>query len=81
MLELNIENDGDNIEDLVIQSLFRKGKVVVSGPVTPSVTGLKSVRERSPYTVVADVTAYGEEPKFVEKDGIKVFAGPRDDPF
>ncbi len=81
LLEFNIDNDGDNVEDLVIQALFRRDKVVVTGPVEPSMTGLVSRRERSAYTIFADVTSYGEAPKFTEKDGIKVFAGPRDDPF
>ncbi len=81
LLEFNIDNDGDNVEDLVIQALFKRGKVIVSGPVTPSITGLLSKRERSSYTVIADVTQYGESPKFTENDGLKVFAGPRDDPF
>src|SRR5690348_2107613 len=33
MIEFNIDNNGDNIEDLVIQCLFSDGRMYVYGPV------------------------------------------------
>lgn len=82
MLEINIDNDAtkDNVEDLVIQATFENGKVKVYGPASPITTGVESTL-LSNATVEADVTSYGEAPVIGNANGIKVFAGPRDDPF
>src|SRR5687768_9051774 len=82
MLEINIDNDNvkDNIEDLVIQATFEDGKVKVRGPREPITTGLTSTLVGSP-TIIADITEYGEPAIVATTPGIKVFAGPRDDPF
>src|SRR5689334_13295268 len=44
MLEVNIDNSSnkDNMEDLVLQVTFEKGKVQVYGPVAPIEKGLNS---------------------------------------
>ena len=42
LVEINIDTDGDNIEDLVIQATARDGKMYVFGPEAPSQTGLNS---------------------------------------
>jgi len=83
VLEFNIDKTGDNIEDLVIQCKYdaASNSMQVYGPVAPSATGTKSKLEGSvtasvavtPYSAAA-ITATGST-------GIKVFAGPRDDPF
>lgn len=82
MLEINIDNDEvkDHVEDLVIQATFNNGKVYIHGPKAPVTTGLVSTQV-SGTTVSAEITAYGEEPVIGTSDGVKVFAGPRDDPF
>jgi hypothetical protein len=82
MLEINIDNDNvkDNIEDLVIQATFEDGKVRVRGPRAPITTGLSSTLVGGS-VVSADITEYGDAPVIGESGGIKVFAGPRDDPF
>lgn len=82
MLEINIDNGStkDNIEDLVIQATFENGKVRVYGPAAPVTTGLNSTLLNS-VTVEANITPYGQSPVIGEQNGIKVFAGPRDDPF
>lgn len=83
MYEFNIDNTGDNVEDLVIQCLVQGGKMRVYGPVASGITGLNSmVRTSGPVTEV-NVTAYGSASPTVgtNANGIKVFAGPRDDPF
>jgi len=83
MYELNIDNTGDNVEDLVIQCLVQNGKMRVYGPVAPGTTGLIStVKTNGPSTEVA-VTPYGAASinSATNPNGIRIFAGPRDDPF
>lgn len=81
MYEFNIDNNGDNVEDLVIQAIFRDGKVIAFGPTAPTETGLSSQVATDGARVEAEVTAYGTDPSVGESQGIRVFAGPRDDPF
>jgi len=81
MYEFNIDNDGDNMEDLVIQAVFRDGQVHVFGPTAPSQTGLVSKIETGGPTASAAITALGESAVVGEAAGMKVFAGQRDDPF
>ena len=83
MIEINIDNSAtkDNIEDLVIQATFGGGKVTTYGPVTPIQTGKTSTLVKSGSAIQANVTPYGSNPVIGEVGGIKVFAGPRDDPF
>ncbi len=80
LTEINIDTDGDNIEDLVIQAIPRDGKMYFFGPSAPSQTGLNStVLDETPQSVA--ITAYGETAKIETANGMKFFAGPRDDPF
>jgi len=82
MLEINIDNSAvkDNVEDLVIQATFENGKVKVYGPKAPVTTGLTSTLVGGS-DVTANITAYGSPAVIGESNGLKVFAGPRDDPF
>lgn len=82
MIEINIDNSAtkDNQEDLVIQAAFDNGKVKVYGPEVPTQKGLMSTLLKST-PVEANISAYGTNPEIGENNGIKVFAGPRDDPF
>ena len=81
VIEFNIDNNGDNVEDLVIQGIASGGKLKVYGPVKPSETGGRS-RLEGAVTSDATITAYGAAPVInTGTGGIKVFAGPRDDPF
>ena len=82
MYEINIDNTGDNVEDLVIQCLVQNGKMRVYGPVAVGTPGTTStVKTSGPLTEVA-VTAYGAaSPAIGSSNGINAFAGPRDDPF
>jgi hypothetical protein len=83
MLEVNIDNSAskDNMEDLVIQAVFEDGKVKVYGPTAPVEKGVTSTLVNSVTPVEAMITSYGETPVTGSSNGIKVFAGPRDDPF
>jgi Domain of unknown function (DUF4331) len=80
LLEFNIDNNGDNVEDLVIQGIAKNGKMYVYGPVKPAGTGAQSTLKGNP-TASVDITAYGQDAKIGTGGGLKVFAGPRDDPF
>lgn len=83
VLEFNIDKTGDNVEDLVIQCKYdaASNKMQIYGPVAPSATGTKSKLEGN-VTVDVAVTAYGAAALIATgASGIKVFAGPRDDPF
>ncbi len=82
LIQINIDNTGDNVEDLVIQAIFSGGKMNFYGPVKPSATGSRSKLEGSIIASVA-ITAYGAGSPTVTTtpSGIMVFAGPRDDPF
>jgi len=83
VIEFNIDNNGDNIEDLVIQCKYdaASNSMQVYGPVAPSEKGTRSKLEGA-VTASAVVTAYGASPTVgTGTNGVKVFAGPRDDPF
>ena len=82
MIEFNIDNTGDNVEDLVIQCIAKNGKMKVYGPSIPKVTGTISYLNINKLSVQVDITKYGQEALAATGDnGVKVFAGPRDDPF
>ena len=83
MLEVNIDNSStkDQMEDLVIQAMFDDGKVKVFGPVAPTEKGVNSTLMNNATAVEASITMYGEAPVVATANGMKVFAGPRDDPF
>lgn len=81
MVEFNIDNTGDTVEDLVIQATFKDGKVQVYGPVAPAETGLASRVETGSGLVETEITQYNEPAMIGTGKGMKVFAGPRDDPF
>ena len=82
LIEFKIDNNGDNVEDLVIQAIYKDGKINIYGPVVPSMTGTISKIEGNATASVA-VTSYGASSPTIASSGsgIKVFAGPRDDPF
>jgi hypothetical protein len=82
LIEFNIDNNGDNVEDLVIQCIAKNGKMKVYGPAKPKVTGTISYLNINKLSVQTDITKYGQEAISATGDnGVKVFAGPRDDPF
>lgn len=81
LIEFNIDNNNDNVEDLVIQAIYDGTNMKFYGPVAPSATGAKSKLE-GPVTATVAVTPYGSSPVIATgTNGMKVFAGPRDDPF
>lgn len=81
LIEFNIDNNGDAVEDLVIQAVAKNGKMRIYGPYQPTMTGSKSQIAVNQLSVEVDVTKYGESAKVQTQKGITAFAGPRDDPF
>ena len=80
LLEINIDTDGDLVEDLVIQAIPRDGKMYFFGPVAPSETGLNgSIMVDAPLgsVTISDATAIVE----TTANGVSLFAGPRQDAF
>jgi hypothetical protein len=84
LIEFNIDTNGDAIEDLVIQGSYdaSSDKVQLRGPVAPSEKGTRSKLEGNVSVEVA-VTPYASSTPIIatSASGIKLFAGPRDDPF
>ena len=81
MIEINIDNNGDNIEDLVIQAIKRDDKMYFFGPVAPGTTGTTSTIKTAAASGSVAISSYGTTALTAEKNGMKFFAGPRDDPF
>jgi hypothetical protein len=82
LIQFKIDNNGDNVEDLVIQAIYKDGKINVFGPVRPGLTGTRNKIEEGSYIGSVPVTPYGSQPIVVTGNyGIRLFAGPRDDPF
>ncbi|MBT8187930.1 MAG: DUF4331 domain-containing protein [Croceitalea sp.] len=80
LTEINIDLDGDLIEDLVIQAIPRDGRMYFFGPMSPTQTGLSGeVLVDAPLgdVAISDATATIE----TTDAGVSLFAGPRQDPF
>jgi hypothetical protein len=81
LYQFKVDNDGDAIEDKVIQVTFTGSgaaqQVQVRGPVDPPVSGAmqNEVADVSPVLSGSLGTVLGAS------SGIQAFAGPRDDPF
>lgn len=81
LIEVNIDNDGDLIEDLVIQAIPRNGSMYFFGPYPPSETGLNSmINENAQYKGQVEIST-GSTAITSSSDGISFFAGFREDPF
>ncbi|OYU84430.1 MAG: molecular chaperone DnaK [Flavobacterium sp. BFFFF2] len=79
--EINIDTNGDNVEDLVIQAIRKGTKMYFYGPVAPSTTGTVSTIKTAAASGSVDISQYGSAPITATENGMKFFAGPRDDPF
>ncbi len=79
LYQFKIDNVGDNVEHLVIQAKFvgtgSNQQVQISGPAAPSRTGTTAVQEK-PNSVVGTINT-----PFMTSNGMRVFAGAREDPF
>ena len=81
MLEINIDNTGDNVEDLVIQAIRRGNNMYFFGPTAPGTTGISSTVKTAAASGSVAISQYGATPSIGNANGMKFFAGPRDDPF
>jgi len=82
LVEFNIDNTGDNVEDLVIQAIPKDGKMYFFGPFAPSQTGITSSISAMNESGYVDITPYGTSSAITASNsGMSFFAGPRDDPF
>ncbi len=82
LVEINIDTDGDAIEDKVIQAIPRGGKMYIFGPFDTTNTGLNSTVNATASRTIVDITPYGSNAiTATSATGITAFAGPRDDPF
>jgi hypothetical protein len=81
MIEINIDNTGDNVEDLVIQAIKRGNRMYFFGPVAPGTAGISSTVKTTSPSGSVDISQYGATPITATANGMKFFAGPRDDPF
>lgn len=79
LMEFNIDVDNDLKEDLVIQAIKRGDSMHFFGPFSTSETNLISTINTSIKHSVKISTS--EEIHIHEIDGMKFFAGPREDPF
>ncbi len=80
LTEINIDTDNDLVEDMVIQAIPRDGKMYFFGPAAPSSTGVNgTILTDTPLGSVdiSESTAITE----TTENGVKLFAGPRQDAF
>jgi len=63
LIEFNIDTDGDNVEDLVIQAIPRDGKMIVFGPVAPSMKGTESSILSAATRTETEITLTAKQPK------------------
>ena len=81
LIEINIDNNGDNVEDLVIQAIKRGSKMYFFGPISPDRTGTSSTIKTAAASGSVEISTYGSAPIISNENDMKFFAGPRDDPF
>ena len=81
MVEVNIDNSGDNVEDLVIQAVKKGNMMYFFGPVAPGTTGKTSTIKTANQIGSVEISKYGQPAIIKSENGYKFFAGPRDDPF
>ncbi|SDR94000.1 DUF4331 family protein [Christiangramia echinicola] len=80
LVEINIDLDGDLVEDRVIQAIPRDGMMYFFGPFSPSATGLNSevsVDNALGMVEISSTSAITE----TTSNGVSLFAGPRQDAF
>jgi hypothetical protein len=81
LYQFKIDNDGDAVEDRVIQVTFKGAsttqRVTVHGPFTPAATGaMMNVVDNEAPTITGDFNS-----SFGSASRLQAFAGPRDDSF
>lgn len=81
LMEFNIDTNNDLKEDVLIQAIKRGDSMYFFGPFLTSETGLMSeINTESELKSSVKISTV-EEVFIEETDGMKFFAGPREDPF
>ena len=82
LIEFNIDYNNDLKEDLVIQAIKRGDSMYFFGPSVPTFSGSEGIKSTidtsTPYSVKISTR---DDVQIAEKNGMKFFAGPREDPF
>lgn len=86
LYQWKIDTNGDAVEDLVLQARVvaeQDGRqiVVVRGPAAPARTGAMTTELAGPPLASGPVSGVSETAVLEGRDGVRVFAGVRDDPF
>ena len=86
MIEFNIDTNDDKVEDYVIQAVRLGSNMNIYGPAMPNETGSRSTMLSDTYKSSVTITPYGTNAITATTnasavDGVKAFAGLRDDPF
>ena len=81
LIEINIDNTGNLVEDLVIQAIPIDGTMYFFGPFAPDATGLTSTISEDNLVGSVAITTDSNAITSESDSGIKFFAGPREDPF
>lgn len=80
LYQFKIDNNGDNVEDLVIQAKFRgtgpNQQAAIYGPAAPLRLGTRTELLRTPQATVGTINTV-----FAPGTGIQAFCGAREDPF
>lgn len=79
LMEFNIDLDNDLKEDVLIQAIKRRDSMYFFGPFQTSETSMESTINTSVMHKVKISTK--EDVHTTEENGMKFFAGPREDPF
>lgn len=79
LMEFNIDLNNDLKEDVLVQAIKRRDSMFFFGPFRTTETGLESTINTSIMHKVKISTK--DDVHVSEEDGMKFFAGPRDDPF
>ncbi len=79
LMEFNIDLNNDLKEDVLIQAIKRRDSMFFFGPFATAETGLESTINTDIKRKVKISTK--DDIHITEEDGMKFFAGPRDDPF
>ena len=80
LIEINIDLDGDLIEDQVIQAIPRDGTMYFFGPFSPSSTGLNSQIDTDTALGSVEIST-NSAITTTTSNGVSLFAGPRQDAF
>ncbi len=80
LIEINIDLDGDLVEDQVIQAIPRDGTMYFFGPFSPSSTGLNSQIDTDTALGSVEIST-NTAITTTTSNGVSLFAGPRQDAF